>query len=131
MHSVVELKIFKNTRYRYEGLHIPLGLHDVQFPRISELSATHEDYKVVKPAHWPPLTPHTKYPWYSFVSGWFDPRINSAAGMIMILNKSQCTEPSTFRLVAHCLTPLHHRVPHKGEALDEKRKYINFHMIQR
>ena len=43
-------------------LDIPLGLHDVQFPRISELSATHEDYKVVKPAHWPPLTPPQNIP---------------------------------------------------------------------
>ena len=47
------------------GLYSPLGLQEVEAPRISTQS-THENGKVVRPKHRPPL-PLRRYPWYSFL----------------------------------------------------------------
>jgi hypothetical protein len=48
------------------GLHRPLGLQNIEPPRISKQPA-HKRGKVVSPTHRPPLLPR-KYSWYSFVS---------------------------------------------------------------
>jgi hypothetical protein len=49
----------------YKGLHRPLGLQEVEAPRISRQSA-HEGGKVISPMHQPPL-PSRRYPWYLFL----------------------------------------------------------------
>jgi hypothetical protein len=56
---------FFQYSYPITGLDRPLGLQEVEAPRISRQSA-HEGGKVVRPKQRPPLPP-TRYPWYSFL----------------------------------------------------------------
>jgi hypothetical protein len=63
------------------------------------------------------------------VRGWADRRVNSAAGRIMSMNKSQLIEPATIQLVAQCLTQLRRRVSHEGEA-PMRNENVHFHLIQ-
>ena len=51
--------------YPITGLDRPLGLQQVEVPRISRHSVN-EGGKVVSPVHWPPL-PARRYPWCSFL----------------------------------------------------------------
>jgi hypothetical protein len=51
--------------YSIIGLDTPLGLQEVQAPRIAKQLA-HEGGKLVSHTHWLPL-PLRRYPWYSFL----------------------------------------------------------------
>ena len=51
--------------YLLTSLERPIGLQEVEVPRISRQSS-HAGGKVVGPKHWPPLHSR-KYTWYSFL----------------------------------------------------------------
>jgi hypothetical protein len=55
------------VKLSHTGLDRPLGLQEVEAPRISRQPA-HEGGKVVSSTHRPPLPP-SRYPWYSFLLG--------------------------------------------------------------
>jgi hypothetical protein len=52
----------KRYSYLITGLERPLGLQEVETPRIS-IKSSQEGDKVVSPLQWPPLIPK-RYPWY-------------------------------------------------------------------
>jgi hypothetical protein len=59
------LQVIKLKRYPITGRDRPLGLQEVEAPRISRQSA-HEYRKFVRPKRQPPL-PLRIYPWHSFL----------------------------------------------------------------
>jgi len=61
----MDAECFFEVKPSNSGLGRPLGLQEVEVPRISRQSA-YEVGKVVSPMHWPPLPPRI-YPWYAFL----------------------------------------------------------------
>jgi hypothetical protein len=118
IYVTVKVKV-KQSHYRPgQALRVPGGWGS----QISRQSA-HEGGKVVSPTHRPPLpsgkaaftSPPRKYSWYSFLLQAESTPGPQCGRKDYVNEKSPVTpsgiEPVTFRLVAHCLNQLRHRVP--------------------